>query len=311
MTPVAVALLVACAEPPPPPPAPAPAPEARTDGAAALPAAEQRASTGRRIVAIGDLHGDRDATLEVLALAGVADAQGRWIGGDTVFVQTGDVTDRGPDSKGVIDLMRSLAEQAPAHGGEAHLLNGNHEVMNLQGDWRYVSPEDIAGFGGRSKRAIAFGRNGDYGKWLATLPMVAKVDDTIFVHGGVTPEIADLGVDGINTTAREHYFDPPGPDGHPINGDRGPTWYRGYVQDAEAEACAELEKALATLGAKRMVVGHTTRRDGVVEARCGGRITVIDIGISAHYGRHLGAWESLDGDARALMPSGPVDLPDP
>ncbi|MEZ4318239.1 MAG: shewanella-like protein phosphatase [Myxococcota bacterium] len=307
MTALALAWLAACARPEAAEP---PAPVKESQAAAPAPPT-QRASSGRRIVAVGDLHGDREASLKVLQLAGIADADGRWIGGDTVFVQTGDTTDRGPDSKGVIDLLRAIAAQAPAHGGEVHLLNGNHEVMNLQGDWRYVSDGDLAGFGGRNKRALAFAKNGEYGRFLGTLPVVAKVDDTVFVHGGVTPEFAALGVEAVNTRAKEHYFDGPGPDGDAVHGTSGPTWYRGYVQDPEETACPELQRALEAMGAKRMVVGHTTRRDGRVESRCGGRLAVIDIGISAHYGGHLGAWESIDGDARALMPDGPVDLPDP
>ena len=60
-----------------------------------------------------------------------------------------------------------------------------------------------------------------------------------------------------------------------------------------------------------MVVGHTTRSDGKVESRCGGRLLVIDIGIADHYGANLGAIELTDDDARALYPSGTVDLVDP
>jgi len=298
-------MLAACSEP-----AAAPAaPEVSSEVAPKPP--QQRTSTGRRLVAIGDLHGDPLAALATLQLAGIADEEGNWVGGDTVFVQTGDTTDRGPDSAGVIDLLRVLQDQAPQFGGEVHLLLGNHEVMNLQGDWRYVSPEDVAGFGGQANRALAFSKRGEYGRFLSKLPLVVKVDDTIFVHGGVTPEFAALGIDGINTRARQHYFDRQGPGGDAILGDTGPIWYRGYINDPEEQSCATLDRALEALGAKRMVVGHTTRRDGIVQARCGGRVTVIDIGISAHYGAHIGAWESINGDARAIMPSGPSDLPDP
>jgi hypothetical protein len=310
--------LVACSTPaadapPAPEPAEAPAPTAPAEPAPA-PEAQPTFDVpdgARRVVAIGDLHADRSAALHVLQLAGVADARGHWTGGDTVLVQTGDTTDRGPDSRGVIDLMRQLQEEAPEAGGEVHLLLGNHEVMNLQGDWRYVSPGDLASFGGRDKRVLAFKKSGEYGGFLATLPMAVKVDDTVFVHGGITPEMAELGIDGINARARKHLFDPPGPDGDAVHGPNGPTWYRGYVQDPEEKACPTLEKALDLLDAERMVVGHTTRRDGEVETRCDGRLAVIDIGISAHYGGNLGAWESLDGDARVRYPDGPADLPDP
>ena len=70
-----------------------------------------------RIVAIGDLHGDLDNALDVLRLAGLVDDRGAWTGGSTTLVQTGDTTDRGPDSRGVMDLMRRLQQEATAAGG--------------------------------------------------------------------------------------------------------------------------------------------------------------------------------------------------
>ena len=72
-----------------------------------------------------------------------------------------------------------------------------------------------------------------------------------------------------------------------------------------------LGQSLAALDAKRMVVGHTTQSSGRILSRCGGRLLVIDIGISDHYGAHLGALELTNDDARALYPEGPVDLEDP
>ncbi len=43
---------------------------------------------GKRIVAIGDLHGDFGALSEVLQITGLVDGSRRWIGGDTTVVQT-------------------------------------------------------------------------------------------------------------------------------------------------------------------------------------------------------------------------------
>lgn len=297
-------------EPPPAPEAPPAAPVAQARTPAPLVKPVSAATPGkRRIVAIGDLHGDRTAALEVLQLAGLTDRDGHWIAGDTIFVQTGDLTDRGPDSRGVIDLLRSVQAEGNAAGGTVHLLNGNHEVMNLQGDWRYVSDEDLTGFGGRLERLAAFSPTGEYGAFLATLPVVVKVDDTVFAHGGVHPEFAAMGIDAINRAAQDHYFDPLTAK-HPVHDENGPTWFRGYSKLPEAEACALLDEALTSMGASRMVVGHTTSR-GDVNVRCDGKLAVIDVGISAHYGHHLAAWESIDGDARALQTKGTADIVDP
>ena len=260
-----------------------------------------QAEEPRRLVAVGDLHGDLEASLAVLRLAGLVDESGAWAGGNAVLVQTGDTTDRGPDSRGVVDLMIRLQAEAPASGGEVRPLLGNHEVMNLVGDWRYVSPEDVEGYGGLEARKEAYGADGSHGAWLREQALTTVVDRVVFVHGGITPEAAALGVEGINGLLGQP--DRLGPD--------SPIWYRGYLQDPEPEACKRLEAALTELAAERMVVGHTTQRSGEIASRCGGRLLGIDTGISAHYGSNLAALEIVDGDARALYAAGAVDLPDP
>ncbi|MFT4623429.1 MAG: 3',5'-cyclic AMP phosphodiesterase CpdA [Myxococcota bacterium] len=275
----------------------------------ATPPSPQATARVQRLVAIGDLHGDSAAAQAVLQLAGLVDESGHWAGGDTVLVQTGDTTDRGPDSRGVLDLLRRLSDEAVAAGGRVVPLLGNHETMNLLGDWRYVSAEDLLGFGGEAARREALGATGEYGQWLRGRDTVALIDGTVFVHGGVTPAFAKHGVDAMNAAVRDAVI--AGDRSAQVIGADGPLWYRGYVQDPPSDACPRLDQALASLGAQRMVVGHTTRRNGRVEVRCGGRLTVIDTGISAHYGGHLAAWVADSGDAAVLYPSGRVDLEDP
>ncbi len=265
-------------------------------------------AAAERVVAVGDLHGDLDNALAVLQVAGVVDEQGRWSGGKATLVQTGDVTDRGPDSKELIELFARLEVEAAAIGGRVVALNGNHEIMNLMGDLRYVDPGDTAKFASPEARAHAFSANGALGQRLRELGVVAQVGDTVFTHGGVTPQYATLGIDQINALAAASVA---GEVPASALGPQSPIWYRGYVQDPEAQACANLDTALSQLGAKRMVVGHTTQRTGRVLSRCGGKLLVIDIGVADHYGGNLGAIELVDGDARALYPGGPVDLPDP
>ena len=103
-------------------------------------------ATVHRIVAVGDLHGDFAAWRAIARAAGLTDARGRWTGGATVFVQTGDVVDRGPDGLKIIkDLMR-LQREAPRADGRVVTLVGNHEAMNMTGDLRYVSAADFAAY---------------------------------------------------------------------------------------------------------------------------------------------------------------------
>lgn len=107
-----------------------------------------------RIVAIGDLHGDHEAFLAIAEHAGLISSEGSWIGGNTVLVQTGDVPDRGPDSLGIIrDLMR-LQDEAAMVGGQVVALIGNHEVMNVIGDLRYVHDGEYAMFRNDSSERV-------------------------------------------------------------------------------------------------------------------------------------------------------------
>jgi hypothetical protein len=104
------------------------------------------ASPIHRIVAVGDLHGDFAAWRDIARAAQLVDKDGRWIGGEAVLVQTGDVVDRGPDSLKIIqDLMR-LQNEAQRARGQVVALVGNHEAMNLTGDLRYVTAGDYAAF---------------------------------------------------------------------------------------------------------------------------------------------------------------------
>lgn len=270
-------------------------------------ASQSPAHAAERTIAVGDLHGDIGNTLRVLAMAGVIDAEGRWAAKDATFVQTGDVVDRGPDARAIYALLQRLEREAAAAGGRVYALLGNHEVMNVHGDWRYVTADDVAAFGGEEARRAAFSRDGDIGRWFATLHAVVMVGDAVFCHGGVSPAWAKHGVERLDQRIRDALFGAP----DVIVGSDGPLWFRGFVEEPEERACPALEASLTSLGAKRMVVGHTTRRDGRIQSRCGGRLLVIDTGIASGYGGHLASLVIDGGDARAVYPNGAVDLEDP
>lgn len=104
------------------------------------------ATAAPRIVAVGDVHGDLVGFKAILVEAGVLDRKGAWAGGDTVFVQVGDLIDRGAVSRGVLDFMMALGPEAARRGGTVVSLLGNHEVMNLTGDLRYVVAPNYAEF---------------------------------------------------------------------------------------------------------------------------------------------------------------------
>ena len=107
----------------------------------------------QRIVAVGDLHGDYSAWIDIARDAQLIDSANRWVGGRTVLVQTGDITDRGPDSLKIIRHLQKLDGEAKAAGGRIIVLLGNHEAMQVTGDFRYVTAGEYAAFADRQSKA--------------------------------------------------------------------------------------------------------------------------------------------------------------
>lgn len=98
------------------------------------------------VVAVGDVHNDFDDFVAILRHTGVINQENHWIAGRTTFVQVGDLLDRGPKPREVMDLMMALEKEAAQAGGRVVSLLGNHEVMNMMGDLRYVPLANYASF---------------------------------------------------------------------------------------------------------------------------------------------------------------------
>ena len=261
----------------------------------------------KTIVAVGDLHADLSSAKKAFSIAGITDATGTWILKDAIVVQTGDLTDRGPDGQPLLEWVRDLETQAPEHNSQFIVLLGNHEVMNVQGDWRYVSMADIQSFGGLEKRKQAFTTGGEWSEWLKTKDAVLQIGDTIFVHGGVSRQFAKP----AETLSNEVRQAMSGVGDRSVLGENGPLWYRGYWLQTEATACDEARFVLDQLDAKRMVMGHTTQRDGKIHSRCEGILFAIDTGISRHYGEHPSALRLTGNTVEALYESGAIILSAP
>lgn len=316
-----------------------------------------------RVVALSDIHGAYDALVVTLREAGVLDDSLSWSGGETHLVITGDLVDRGADSRRVMDLVMRLESEAPRAGGRVHLTLGNHEVMNIIGDLRYVADAEFAAFAedesaqerekwyrqfrhrypadaneenvrsafdekappGYFGHRAAFGPDGKYGKWLLGKPLLIVIDDTGFVHGGLPPFVAEYGLAGVNETlmaelvnflkARSaledagflspvdgfkelpsllaEMIDSGQLDGtllaaaktaidhrnSPLHTKTGPLWYRGSSVCSELVEGDELDAALAVIGARRIVIGHTTTVTRKVQQRMSGRVLEINTGI--------------------------------
>lgn len=311
--------LAACNSDPPREPASA----SRATAPAAAPPRDDssfRLPAGERVVAIGDLHGDLAAARRALRLAGAIDDKDEWVGGKLVVVQTGDQLDRGDEEPDILQLFDKLAPLAKQAGGALHVLNGNHEVMNVAGDFRYVTEDGFRDFkdtpleGQRGKRAsllppeqhgraAAFLPGGPLAKKLAERPVVVVVGDTVFAHGGVLPGHVRYGIGKINDEARRWMQGETQRAPEILNGDTAPIWTREYSDgEPSARACAALDTVLGELRVKRLVVGHTVQKDGITSG-CGGKVWRIDVGLAKHYGGRPAVLE-IRGDGPRVLEQG-------
>lgn len=187
--------------------------------------------TDSRVVAFGDVHGAYDDWIQLLQEVGVIDAQLNWTGGNTHLVSVGDLIDRGPGSREVVELMIKLESQARQAGGAVHMVLGNHEVMVLTGKLNYVSAAEFAAFAEdetaaerdalfsqyqqfnpQADRASfdeamppgyiglrkAYATDGKLGAWLSRQPFAVKVNDKLYMHGGIASNITDMDLKELN-----------------------------------------------------------------------------------------------------------------
>ncbi|ORY51010.1 Metallo-dependent phosphatase [Rhizoclosmatium globosum] len=260
----------------------------------------------RRIIAVGDIHGDFPQAHKVLRMSNLLNETLHWTGTpETTFVQVGDVVDRGPDTIRLFELFQRIYNESITScvpHSTVYPLLGNHEIMNLSGDLRSVSQADFDSFGGRENREKAWRLDGWIGQLLThTLSNVTvMVDGTVFVHGGIQPKWAKLGIDGLNLHVKKALLEQRWDDPIFARGDT-PFWYRGYANGTESVVCEELNEALEILGAKRMVIGHTPQLEtGEILSRCGGKAFVIDVGITSRYGANCAALEIIGDSVTAL-----------
>lgn len=195
-----------------------------------------------RVIAISDIHGAHDAFVATLRAAALVDEGLRWTGGRTHLVIVGDIVDRGDHSRAALDLLMRLEPQAESAGGRVHVVLGNHELMNLVGDLRYVSAGEFRAFaadepatlrdaayarhiagarraGPGSRRLAreqfderfppgffahrrAFAASGTYGRWLLDKPLAIRINDTLFAHAGLSEALVQLDLEAINGRLR-------------------------------------------------------------------------------------------------------------
>jgi len=314
----------------------------------------------KKIVAVGDVHGDYGNFIKILKKAGIMDDSFKWIAGKTHFVQNGDVMDRGDYAKNIFDLIKKLQKEAEEAGGKVHMLLGNHEELNITGmaprypgyvsRLQFISflPEDmnkklLEEYEEEMEKAksndnpgslisasekfwtevitkpnpyqyeYTINFNENYGQWLLEGNAIIKINDTIFVHGGISKRFSTWSLERINKTYKDELvmlrlaykrgINPPFKPEIVYEPD-APLWFRDLATNQDETFIEDVKLILDNLGAKHMVIAHTpfgsTGSPVVPEnikavSRFDGKVWIIDTGISKYYGGILSYLKIEDG----------------
>lgn len=213
-----------------------------------------------KILVMADIEGNFRAFCKLLNVNGVINRNLKWTFDDGHLVIVGDCFDRGEQVVECLWLIYSLEERARRNGGYVHFILGNHEIMNMNGDWRYVHPKYASS--SRIPFTALYNGNNELWNWLRTKNIIEKIGDILFVHAGIAPELLqlNLSISEINNLARPFYThaNKQFTDNtlHTIfNSEQSPFWYRGYYQNTITED--QIDATLQHFGVKTIVTGHT------------------------------------------------------
>lgn len=243
-----------------------------------------------KLVAISDIEGNFKAFRELLQQCGVMDANFNWTFGYGSLVLVGDFFDRGDQVTEVLWLIYSLEDKAKAAGGYVHFVLGNHEIMNLSGDLRYLPSKYVqdAALLNETYTSGLYGKDSELGRWLRTKNIIEKIGDLLFLHAGISSQIntMDLSVGRINDIARPYYddssFNYTDPRADIIIGDFGPFWYRGYYMGQPRATVDQIDSTLNLFNVKHIVTGHSIIADTISTLHNG---KLIDLDLDIHHAK--------------------------
>jgi hypothetical protein len=254
------------------------------------------ASTYRRVeklLVLSDIEGTFEGLNKMLVGGGVIDTQFKWVFGKGHLVICGDLFDRGENVTACLWLLYKLEEEAKRSGGYVHVILGNHEIMNLSEDFRYVHPKyrEAAALMGKAYLDL-YTVNTELGRWLRTKNIMERIGKNLFVHGGVSQLINESGfsLQEMNNQVRP-FYDKSGYDSllnqaHvlPFFSDYSPFWYRGYFLEPRA-SLAQVDSTLNLYDVNHIIVGHDIVDS--IQTLYNGKVIAIDVDY------HIGNYQAL------------------
>jgi len=265
-----------------------------------------------KVMFLSDIEGEFEALRSLLLANGVIDLSYKWTFGNGHLVICGDLFDRGKNVPETLWLLYKLEDLAIKAGGYVHVILGNHDVMNLSGDLRYLQKKYLESAKLMNLDYISlYDTHAELGRWLRTKNTIEKIGDNLCMHAGVAPIIngLNLSVTEINRLCRPYY------DkakvlrgvGNPVidpffTGSTSLFWYRGYFSEPKATE-EEVNATLKTFNVARIIVGHT-----IVPGNVGfyyGR-KVLGLDVNQHDDDHQaavfdkGKWFKVDSEGKKV-----------
>jgi len=224
----------------------------------------------KKIAALSDIHGQYDLAVQLLKNNKIIDRDLNWKFGKGHLIIVGDIFDRGGQVNEILWMVYKLEQQARNAGGDVHFTLGNHEFMILHNDLRYIHEKyEVTCALLETEYPDLYGINTVMGRWLRSKSTLIKVNDDVYVHGGISKEFLshnDFEIEKINTIMRNSierskqemkstgfykiYY-----------GSTGLIWYRGYFNDNLEDR--EITDLLDQIKSKHIVVGHCSNEEVV------------------------------------------------
>lgn len=228
-----------------------------------IPAPEKR-------FAVSDLEGNFDAFQTLLQGQHIIDEDLNWQFADGHLVIVGDMVDRGKNVVPLLWLIYKLEDQARQAGGAVHYIMGNHERYLLDGRTKSAARKYYGSFHTAGLTSFqAWSERSVLGNWLRSKPVMLKIGDTLYVHGGVSPRVLDQAptlaqLDALaardlvlQTTHLRNIAE------SPIHAIDGLLYYRGLAKSMEEFGFgpkapeSHVDKALSYFDVKHIAIGHT------------------------------------------------------
>lgn len=247
-----------------------------------------------KIFVTSDIEGNFNTFYSLLLGNKVMDKDYNWIYGDGHLVICGDMFDRGTEVLPSLWLLYKLEQQAKNKGGAVHFILGNHDVMNLSFEIRYVKEKYkalarlVSGIPNNDQEAYAFlmSNANELVQWIRTKNAIEKIGDNLFLHGGISEEMMNTGLsineinEIIRKNIRKNLRKHPEEDKRTnlIFGSKGPLWYRGLVKGSSYDDMPPdyIDHVLAYYKVNHVIIGHTIV-DKIVTSDFDGKVIRVDV----------------------------------